>query len=420
MENKTITKDDFCKLYNDMNGEVKVAPEDLATPERAPMNEKEKLPEYKNCDCKSVDVALKENGESVDNGPIAVLSMATLIRWIGEGRCCANQKLSAKDLAAAGLMADGVRYIIVHDDAKYPYSLTISDTRECKIWYSMNEDESSALVLENAGIFFFSRPFENEAEKLKKESDLKKMITKEMLDGANQPVDERSVEPLQPLSQSDAESDVSETENSVVASAVSGENGAGKRGIAKNDDLDTVITVFAFNKNSTYLRRGGSFSFMDGKDNDLWDYIFNGVKGASTKNFAIVCPDKNGQFEFTGFIEKRGTALDCIGAAKDGSYNDCDWLTVLFKHKDVIFGEKPTKIIVFCDHKLKFDIKDEVGDCADKVNINVIYFGDEGNVPDAEYDSVKVERAIPCIIARASISQAFKNILLKNNQKTED
>lgn len=409
MENKTITKEDFCKLYNDMNGEVKVDPEDLATPERAPMDEKDKLPEYKNCDCKSVDVALKENGESVDNGPIAVLSMATLIRWIGDGRYCANQKLSAKDLAAAGLMADGVRYIIVHDDAKYPYSLTISDTRECKIWYSMNEDESSALVLENAGMFFFSRPFENEAEKLKKEYDLKK-ITKEMLDGANQPVDDRSVEPLQPLSQSDVESDVSGHEENTEKSDSSEEVNvpeevADHECVDENfvvdfatadEEKDTIIDVIAIKGIDARVYNTGSGPFSTSKTDDWLDPIFvreGKEKGKETKlevlkNFALICPDKEGKFVLNRFIRSDSEIKELIGAMRHPSEDsDCKWQKLIIANNETLFIGASVTMLVFLDHELVLEERFVEILKENNVNVKIISLGASNNaVQNADQD----------------------------------
>lgn len=349
-----INKEKFCDIYNRINETVDLDEKYANAAERAPMNQKENLPVYTNCKGeKLVDLVGQNNGESADNGAIASLSMATLVRWIGGGHYN-NRALSAANLASAGLIANGVKYIIVYDDAKEPYSLVWCKDGTYKIGY-ITKDKFNYLILENPETFFFSLPFEDEAEEIL-QSDEEEFVEEE---------DETEEQSLTEKAQFIDDTN----EHSVVE--LSG----------ADTEKDTVIDVIAI-ENIEGIDRdtvNGPFAITGGPD---WsDVIFckDGKKVTLLRNLALICLDSNGKFVLDGFIDSPDWALKHIAHMRknDAAYDDSAWQDLILNHKDELFVGKSVTLTILCDHSFNLD-KDFV--CAlssANVNTNIIFLGEE-------------------------------------------
>lgn len=346
-----INKEKFCDIYNRINKTVDLDEKYANAAERAPMNQKENLPVYTNCKGeKLVDLVGQNNGESADNGAIAALSMATLVRWIGGGHYN-NRALSAANLASAGLVANDVKYIIVYDDAKEPYSLVW-----CKDGtYKIGSKDKFYLILEKPETFFFSLPFEDEAEEIL-QSDEEEFVEEqdeteeqniaekaEFIDNTNEP--------------SVVELSGADTEKDTFIDVIAIEN-------IEGIDRDTV---------------NGPFAITGGPD---WsDVIFckDGKKITVLRNLALICLDSNGKFVLDGFIASPDKALEHIAHMRknDAAYDDSAWQDLILNHKDELFVGKSVTLTILCDHSFDFD-KDFV--CAlssANVNTNIIFLGEE-------------------------------------------
>lgn len=349
-----INKEKFCDIYNRINETVDLDEKYANAAERAPMNQKENLPVYTNCKGeKLVDLVGQNNGESADNGAIAALSMATLVRWIGGGHYNIRA-LSAANLASAGLIANGVKYIIVYDDAKEPYSLVWCKDGTYKIGY-ITKDKFNYLILENPETFFFSLPFEDEAEEIL-QSDEEEFVEEE---------DETEEQSLTEKAQFIDDTN----EHSVVE--LSG----------ADMEKDTVIDVIAI-ENIEGIDRdtvNGPFAITGGPD---WsDVIFckDGKKITVLRNLALICLDSNGKFVLDGFIDSPDWALKHIAHMRknDAVYDDSAWQDLILNHKDELFVGKSITLTILCDHSFDLD-KDFV--CAlssANVNTNIIFLGEE-------------------------------------------
>ena len=345
-----INKEKFCDIYNRINKTVDLDEKYANAAERAPMNQKENLPVYTNCKGeKLVDLVGQNNGESADSGAIAALSMATLVRWIGGGHYN-NRALSAANLASAGLIANGVKYIIVYDDAKEPYSLVWCKDGTYKI-----KDKFNYLILEKPETFFFSLPFEDEAEEIL-QSDEEEFVEEE---------DETEEQSLTEKAQFIDDTN----EHSVVE--LSG----------ADTEKDTVIDVIAI-ENIEGIDRdtvNGPFAITGGPD---WsDVIFckDGKKITVLRNLALICLDSNGKFVLDGFIDSPDWALKHIAHMRknDAAYDDSAWQDLILNHKDELFVGKSVTLTILCDHSFNLD-KDFV--CAlssANVNTNIIFLGEE-------------------------------------------
>ena len=350
-----INKEKFCDIYNRINKTVDLDEKYANAAERAPMNQKENLPVYTNCKGeKLVDLVGQNNGESADNGAIAALSMATLVRWIGGGHYN-NRALSAANIASAGLIANGVKYIIVYDDAKEPYSLVWCKDGTYKIGY---KDKSNYLILENPETFFFSLPFEDEAEEIL-QSDEEEFVEEE-----DETEEQNIAEKTQFIDDTN--------EHSVVE--LSG----------ADIEKDTVIDVIAI-ENIEGIDRdtvNGPFAITGGPD---WsDVIFckDGKKVTLLRNLALICLDDNGKFVLDGFIDSPDWALKHIAHMRknDAAYDDSAWQDLILNHKDELFVGKSITLTILCDHSFNLD-KDFV--CAlssANVNTNIIFLGEENNM----------------------------------------
>lgn len=348
-----INKEKFCDIYNRINETVDLDEKYANAAERAPMNQKENLPVYTNCKGeKLVDLVGQNNGESADNGAIAALSMATLVRWIGGGHYN-NRALSAANLASAGLIANGVKYIIVYDDAKEPYSLVWCKDGTYKIRYITKD--KFYLILEKPETFFFGLPFEDEAEEIL-QSDEEEFVEEE---------DETEEQSLTEKAQFIDDTN----EHSVVE--LSG----------ADIEKDTVIDVIAI-ENIEGIDRdtvNGPFAITGGPD---WsDVIFckDGKKITVLRNLALICLDSNGKFVLDGFIDSPDWALKHIAHMRknDAAYDDSAWQDLILNHKDELFVGKSVTLTILCDHSFDLD-KDFV--CAlsnANVKTNIIFFGEE-------------------------------------------
>ena len=325
------------------------------------MNQKENLPVYTNCKGeKLVDLVGQNNGESADNGAIAALSMATLVRWIGGGHYN-NRALSAANLASAGLIANGVKYIIVYDDAKEPYSLVWCKDGTYKIGY-ITKDKFNYLILENPETFFFSLPFEDEAEEIL-QSDEEEFVEEE-----DETEEQNIAEKAEFI---DNTNELIDNANELSVVELSG----------ADTEKDTVIDVIAI-ENIDGIDRdtvNGPFAITGGPD---WsDVIFckDGKKITVLRNLALICLDSNGKFVLDGFIDSPDWALKHIAHMRknDAAYDDSAWQDLILKHKDRLFVGKSVTLTVLCDHSFNFD-KDFV--CAlssANVNTNIIFLGEE-------------------------------------------
>ncbi len=132
-------------------GSDKAGLEAVLNAERAGFDEKENLPEFKNF------LGERADGKNVDNGRIAVLSTATLRRWIVAGKYRSDE-LSKKKLVESGLvdpLADG---FIVYDDDVLPYSLFHGDDVGCTYVLRMG-GRNITLQIIDPETFFFALPF---------------------------------------------------------------------------------------------------------------------------------------------------------------------------------------------------------------------------------------------------------------------
>ena len=384
-----INKEKFCDIYNRINETVDLDEKYANAAERAPMNQKENLPVYTNCKGeKLVDLVGQNNGESADNGAIAALSMATLVRWIGGGHYN-NRALSAANLASAGLIANGVRYIIVYDDAKEPYSLVWCKDGTYKIG-CITKDK---LILENPETFFFSLPFEDEAEEIL-QSDEEEFVEEEdeteeqniaekaeFIDNTNELIDNANEPSVVELSGADTEKDT-------VIDVIAIENIDGI-------DRDTV---------------NGPFAITGGPD---WsDVIFckDGKKITVLRNLALICLDSNGKFVLDGFIDSPDWALKHIAHMRknDAAYDDFAWQDLILNHKDELFVGKTVTLTILCDHSFDLD-KDFV--CAlsnANVNTNIIFLSEESgnNMPNPGGWNITY-----CAKSRFPIGKAFNQLI---------
>lgn len=384
-----INKEKFCDIYNRINETVDLDEKYANAAERAPMNQKENLPVYTNCKGeKLVDLVGQNNGESADNGAIAALSMATLVRWIGGGHYN-NRALSAANLASAGLIANGVRYIIVYDDAKEPYSLVWCKDGTYKIG-CITKDK---LILENPETFFFSLPFEDEAEEIL-QSDEEEFVEEEdeteeqniaekaeFIDNTNELIDNANEPSVVELSGADTEKDT-------VIDVIAIENIDGI-------DRDTV---------------NGPFAITGGPD---WsDVIFckDGKKITVLRNLALICLDSNGKFVLDGFIDSPDWALKHIAHMRknDAAYDDFAWQDLILNHKDELFVGKTVTLTILCDHSFDLD-KDFV--CAlsnANVNTNIIFLSEESgnNIPNPGGWNITY-----CAKSRFPIGKAFNQLI---------
>ncbi len=132
-------------------GSDKAGLEAVLNAERAGFDEKENLPEFKNF------LGERADGKNVDNGHIAVLSTATLRRWIVAGKYRSDE-LSKKKLVESGLvdpLADG---FMVYDDDVLPYSLFHGDDVGCTYVLHMG-GRNITLQIIDPETFFFALPF---------------------------------------------------------------------------------------------------------------------------------------------------------------------------------------------------------------------------------------------------------------------
>lgn len=387
-----INKEKFCDIYNRINETVDLDEKYANAAERAPMNQKENLPVYTNCKGeKLVDLVGQNNGESADNGAIAALSMATLVRWIGGGHYN-NRALSAANLASAGLIANGVKYIIVYDDAKEPYSLVWCKDGTYKIGY-ITKDKFNYLILEKPETFFFSLPFEDEAEEIL-QSDEEEFVEEEdeteeqniaekaeFIDNTNELIDNANEPSVVELSGADTEKDT-------VIDVIAIENIDGI-------DRDTV---------------NGPFAITGGPD---WsDVIFckDGKKITVLRNLALICLDSNGKFVLDGFIDSPDWALKHIAHMRknDAAYDDFAWQDLILNHKDELFVGKTVTLTILCDHSFDLD-KDFV--CAlsnANVNTNIIFLSEESgnNMPNPGGWNITY-----CAKSRFPIGKAFNQLI---------
>ena len=379
-----INKEKFCDIYNRINETVDLDEKYANAAERAPMNQKENLPVYTNCKGKKlVDLVGQNNGESADNGAIAALSMATLVRWIGGGHYN-NRALSAANLASAGLIANGVKYIIVYDDAKEPYSLVWCKDGTYKIRYITKD--KFYLILEKPETFFFSLPFEDEAEEIL-QSDEEEFV-EEQDETEEQNIAEK------------AEFIDNTNEHSVVE--LSG----------ADIEKDTVIDVIAISDltDRDINNVNGRFAITNGSD---WlDVIFckGGKKITVLRNLALICLDSNGKFVLDGFIDSPDWALKHIAHMRknDAAYDDSAWQDLILNHKDELFVGKSVTLTILCDHSFDLD-KDFV--CAlsnANVNTNIIFLGEESenNMPNPSGWNITY-----CAKDRSSIGDAFNQLI---------
>ncbi len=378
-----INKEKFCDIYNRINKTVDLDEKYANAAERAPMNQKENLPVYTNCKGeKLVDLVGQNNGESADSGAIAALSMATLVRWIGGGHYN-NRALSAANLASAGLIANGVKYIIVYDDAKEPYSLVWCKDGTYKIRY---KDKFNYLILEKPETFFFGLPFEDEAEEIL-QSDEEEFVEEE---------DETEEQSLTEKAQFIDDTN----EHSVVE--LSG----------ADIEKDTVIDVIAISDltDRDIDNVNGRFAITNGPD---WlDVIFckGGKKITVLRNLALICLDSNGKFVLDGFIDSPDWALKHIAHMRknDAAYDDSAWQDLILNHKDELFVGKSVTLTILCDHSFDLD-KDFV--CAlsnANVNTNIIFLGEESenNMPNPGGWNITY-----CAKDRSSIGDAFNQLI---------
>lgn len=380
-----INKEKFCDIYNRINETVDLDEKYANAAERAPMNQKENLPVYTNCKGeKLVDLVGQNNGESADNGAIAALSMATLVRWIGGGHYN-NRALSAANLASAGLIANGVKYIIVYDDAKEPYSLVWCKDGTYKIGY-ITKDKFNYLILENPETFFFSLPFEDEAEEIL-QSDEEEFVEEE------DETEEQNIAEKAEFIDNTSEPSVVEL------------SGA-------DTEKDTVIDVIAIENIGEIDRDkvNGPFAINCGPD---WsDVIFckDGKKVTLLRNLALICLDSNGKFVLDGFIDSPDWALKHITRMRksDAAYDDFAWQDLILKHKDRLFVGKSVTLAVLCDHSFNFDKRFVDVIKVSNVNANIFFLGnsDESKmlVPDGWGKT-------SCAKARFSIGNAFNKLI---------
>lgn len=387
-----INKEKFCDIYNRINETVDLDEKYANAAERAPMNQKENLPVYANCKGeKLVDLVGQNNGESADNGAIAALSMATLVRWIGGGHYN-NRALSAANLASAGLIANGVRYIIVYDDAKEPYSLVWCKDGTYKIGY-ITKDKFNYLILENPETFFFSLPFEDEAEEIL-QSDEEEFVEEE------DETEEQNIAEKAEFIHNTSELIDNANEHSVVE--LSG----------ADIEKDTVIDVIAISDltDRDINNVNGRFAITNGSD---WlDVIFckGGKKITVLRNLALICLDSNGKFVLDGFIDSPDWALKHIAHMRknDAAYDDSAWQDLILNHKDELFVGKSVTLTILCDHSFDLD-KDFV--CAlsnANVNTNIIFLSEESenNMPNPGGWNITY-----CAKDRSSIGDAFNQLI---------
>lgn len=377
-----INKEKFCDIYNRINKTVDLDEKYANAAERAPMNQKENLPVYTNCKGeKLVDLVGQNNGESADNGAIAALSMATLVRWIGGGHYN-NRALSAANLASAGLIANGVKYIIVYDDAKEPYSLVW-----CKDGtYKIGSKDKFYLILEKPETFFFSLPFEDEAEEILQSDE------EEFVEEQDETEEQNFAEKAEFIDNT--------SEPSVVE--LSG----------ADIEKDTVIDVIAISDltDRDINNVNGRFAITNGSD---WlDVIFckGGKKITVLRNLALICLDSNGKFVLDGFIDSPDWALKHIAHMRknDAAYDDSAWQDLILNHKDELFVGKSVTLTILCDHSFDLD-KDFV--CAlsnANVNTNIIFLSEESenNMPNPGGWNITY-----CAKDRSSIGDAFNQLI---------
>ena len=379
-----INKEKFCDIYNRINETVDLDEKYANAAERAPMNQKENLPVYTNCKGeKLVDLVGQNNGESADNGAIAALSMATLVRWIGGGHYN-NRVLSAANLASAGLIANGVKYIIVYDDAKEPYSLVWCKDGTYKIRYIIKD--KFYLILEKPETFFFSLPFEDEAEEILQSDE------EEFVEEQDETEEQNFAEKTQFIDDTN--------EHSVVE--LSG----------ADIEKDTVIDVIAISDltDRDINNVNGRFAITNGSD---WlDVIFckGGKKITVLRNLALICLDSNGKFVLDGFIDSPDWALKHIAHMRknDAAYDDSAWQDLILNHKDELFVGKSVTLTILCDHSFDLD-KDFV--CAlsnANVNTNIIFLSEESenNMPNPGGWNITY-----CAKDRSSIGDAFNQLI---------
>lgn len=377
-----INKEKFCDIYNRINKTVDLDEKYANAAERAPMNQKENLPVYTNCKGeKLVDLVGQNNGESADNGAIAALSMATLVRWIGGGHYN-NRALSAANLASAGLVANDVKYIIVYDDAKEPYSLVW-----CKDGtYKIGSKDKFYLILEKPETFFFSLPFEDEAEEILRSDE------EEFVEEQDETEEQNFAEKAEFIDNT--------SEPSVVE--LSG----------ADIEKDTVIDVIAISDltDRDINNVNGRFAITNGSD---WlDVIFckGGKKITVLRNLALICLDSNGKFVLDGFIDSPDWALKHIAHMRknDAAYDDSAWQDLILNHKDELFVGKSVTLTILCDHSFDLD-KDFV--CAlsnANVNTNIIFLSEESenNMPNPGGWNITY-----CAKDRSSIGDAFNQLI---------
>ena len=160
-----INEESFRKKYYEINretaadgadGAANAGSEKAKGAERAGFDEKEFLPEFKNFLGESV------NDENVDNGRIAVLSTATLRRWIGAGKY-QSRELSKKKLVEAGLVDALATGFMVYDDDVLPYSVFHGEDVGCT-YVLHGKDENVTLQIIEPETFFFALPFGSDSE----------------------------------------------------------------------------------------------------------------------------------------------------------------------------------------------------------------------------------------------------------------
>jgi len=154
MNDKVITKEEFCGLYKKIDGVAVDYAQTLGAAERTGFDDKSNFPVFVNFQEKSLS-------ECMANNRAAVLSSATLRRWIQAGRYSGSE-LSLSKLRESGLIDERATLIMVYDDDVYSYS--VEKDEELGVLYTLyyrlgKQSLATRLQVIEPQSFFFAVPF---------------------------------------------------------------------------------------------------------------------------------------------------------------------------------------------------------------------------------------------------------------------
>lgn len=368
--------------------------------ERAAFCEKENLPEFKNFLGKRVD------GENVDNGRIAVLSTATLRRWIDAGKYRSDE-LSKKKLVESGLvdpLADG---FMVYDDDVLPYSLFHGDDVGCT--YVLNgADESVTLQIIDPETFFFALPFATASFNGECDSD-----------GAD---DERTVTEDFSAEKYAAEEYTAEEYTAEEKEERTPEEKTGKKNYPALEKPTMVIVVDTVNSGSLI---GALRNTCDGKPlNDWFDFLFprgwSDESGLRSKFFISLIDGRalkvvESRVTPYAYCDKQSTLVSRLSSLWMNGFADPDkkWIKVAHENANELFGRNANQtLVLITDAEQNFTDEDDewFGALRNDVKTFVIGVGSAGAKAALALDPDE-SRSFAGVPSKEDLKKAFEAVV---------